>query len=119
MRKSQWIASGFGLLIAIAVAATLVGGRDEQGPPPVAAGLSSEALASDSAPRFDRLEIVLPSEPTVFYQYIDDETGAVRFVESLRDVPEDWQLRAGRVEMAVAPPQSPAGARMLRKLQSQ
>ena len=41
------------------------------------------------------------------YPYID-EVGSVRFVSSLLEVPERWRDRAGRVELASAPPLRPA-----------
>ena len=64
----------------------------------------------------DLLEAVVTRERRVFYQYVDD-TGAVRFVKSRYDVPAEWRGRAGRVELNVAPPTTPAEGRMARKLQ--
>jgi glutaredoxin len=43
----------------------------------------------------------------IYYQFVD-ERGAVRFVESLEAVPEDWKNRVGFVEMSTPPPMSPA-----------
>ncbi|MEZ4218012.1 MAG: glutaredoxin family protein [Myxococcota bacterium] len=45
-----------------------------------------------------------------YYQFLDDR-GSVRFVASLDEVPPEWRDRAGRVEMASAPPARPADRR--------
>jgi glutaredoxin len=52
--------------------------------------------------------------PTVYFQYIDD-AGSLRFADSLDQVPERWRARAGRVEIAGAPPTSPAQAQAARE----
>ncbi len=80
-------------------------------------GLPSVSAVSPSAPEpwSDRLDILGPDEPRTYFQYVDTR-GAVRFAESLDDVPEDWRSRAGRVVLDVPPPDSPAAARMVRRL---
>ena len=65
----------------------------------------------------ESLEILLPRESQVYYQYVD-ENGMVRFTENPYDVPEAWRGRAGRVELDVAPPDTPAAARLVRKLRA-
>ena len=67
--------------------------------------------------RLDPVQILLPTEPTVFHQFVDEQ-GIVHFVESPEAVPEEWRDRAGRVVLSALPPTSPAGARMIRKLQA-
>jgi len=49
----------------------------------------------------------------MYYQFVDD-SGMVRFVERLADVPEQWRERVGFVEMAAAPPLSPMDAQRTR-----
>jgi glutaredoxin len=49
----------------------------------------------------------------MYYQFVD-ESGMVRFVERLADVPEQWRERVGFVEMAAAPPLSPMDAQRTR-----
>jgi len=52
-----------------------------------------------------------PGEGTrVYYQFVD-ESGQVRFVEELADVPPRWRDAAGVVEMSTPPPLTPADAR--------
>lgn len=65
----------------------------------------------------DPVQILLPEEPTVFHQFVDEQ-GTVHFVENERAVPEEWQGRAGRVVLSAVPPTSPAAGRMIRKLQA-
>jgi hypothetical protein len=80
-------------------------------------GLPSVSAVSPSAPEpwSDRLDILGPEEPRTYFQYVDDR-GNVRFAESLDHVPEDWHGRVGRVVLDVPPPDSPAAARMVRRL---
>ncbi len=79
--------------------------------------LPSVSAVAPSAPEpwSDRLGILGPREPRTYFQYVDAR-GFVRFAESLDDVPEAWRSRAGRVVLDVPPPDSPAAARMVRRL---
>ena len=122
MTKRHWIAGGIFALTAgmgFAGCADLSRGPESGTLPPVSARTTpgetvgpSELIDLTDVDSIDRL---IPSEPRVFYQYTD-ESGDVRFVQSLLEVPEAWRDRAGRVELAAVPPTSPAQARMLRKL---
>ncbi len=51
----------------------------------------------------------------VYYQFTD-ESGSVRFVERLDQVPPEWRDRVGYVEMDGPPPLSPADAQRMRGL---
>ncbi len=88
-------------------------------PPVSAATLDTGPLNARGLPvaPVDPLEILLPRAPQVYYQYVD-ENGIVRFTENPYDVPEAWRGRAGRVELDVAPPDTPAAARLVRKLRT-
>jgi len=118
MSKIGWVAA---LLLGIAVGlslATQVVQTETELLPAVssAAPNGGDASASSTDPDNELIEVVISQNKRVFYQYIDGE-GAVRFVESPYDIPEEWRDRAGRVELNVAPPNTPAEARMARKLQ--
>jgi hypothetical protein len=84
--------------------------------PPVSAPTPAGALVVEEI-RLDPVQILLPTEPTVFHQFVDEQ-GSVHFVESRDAVPEEWRAKAGRVVLSALPPTSPAGARMIRKLQA-
>ena len=115
MQRLNWIVGGLGAVAGLALAAGLLWvlqGQREL--PSVSAGIPAESELIDLTDR-DLIERVLPGDSAIFYQYVDDH-GDVQFVPTLHEVPEAWRARAGRVEMAAAPPQSPAASRMLRKL---
>jgi len=116
MERNHWIVGGFGGLLGLAMAVAFTVAMqppDVESLPPVGAGVpASEWVTRDIA---DPLQRVRPEEPTMFYQFVDDQ-GEVRFVSTLHEVPEAWRDRAGRFELAGLPPTSPASARMQRKL---
>jgi hypothetical protein len=119
MSRISWVAvlvGGIAVGLSLGTQIVEVGGSGQLPAVSSAAPQSeSEASATDTGP-IDLIDVLITPEKRVFYQYIDD-TGAVRFVESAYDVPEDWRGRAGRVELNVAPPTTPAEGRMARKLQ--
>jgi hypothetical protein len=84
--------------------------------PAVSAPLPAGSLVVEEI-RLDPVQILLPTEPTVFHQFVDEQ-GIVLFVESRDAVPEEWRAKAGRVVLSALPPTSPAAARMIRKLQA-
>ena len=62
-------------------------------------------------PREEDMQSIGPEESLrVYYQFTDDR-GRVQFVERLDEVPTAWRDRVGYVEMAQAPPLTPAEAR--------
>lgn len=69
-----------------------------------------EAPAADPPRQADMESIGPEGALRVYYQFVDD-AGAVQFVERLRDVPVAWRDRVGYLEMAQAPPLTPADAR--------
>ncbi len=123
MTTREWIAGGTGALIAWLAITALTEtspGPDPDSLPPVSAGLPERHIAEasdliDLTADETSIDLLLSGEPQVYYQYTD-EGGAVRFARSLLEVPEDWRDRAGRIELAVPPPTSPAETRMLLKL---
>jgi hypothetical protein len=82
---------------------------------PAASALADETL---EIPALEPLDLLVSPEPRVFYQYVD-ERGRVRFVQTLHELPEAWRENPGRVESEVSPPESPAAARMMRKLRDE
>lgn len=122
MTQRNLIVGGlFGFATCLALAAcTAPSQSTDAGPlPPVSAGMptieAGEISGQADLVDVDSIDRLILDEPRVYYQYTD-ESGAVRFVQSLLEVPEAWRDRAGRVELAAPPPTSPAEARMLRKL---
>jgi hypothetical protein len=86
----------------------------------VAAAVTAAAkgLAGDSDAGRAAADLARKARPKkTYYQYIDAR-GSVRFAEKLADVPAAWRDRAGRVEMAVAPPGTPAEAQAAREWQT-
>ncbi|MDJ0867376.1 MAG: hypothetical protein QNK03_14795 [Myxococcota bacterium] len=117
MTRRDGIVAAIGLAVGMGVAALGATLASDQPLPSVSAGIPAQpqTAAELEALRIAALEILVPTAPQVFYQYID-ETGAVRFTESLHDVPEAWRESAGHVELDVVPPSTPVQARVLRKL---
>ncbi len=117
----DWVAGASGAVLAMLVAVALEPANEApegENLPAVSAPvpiLADDELVIDQT-QPDPLGLLAPEKPVVYYQYLD-ETGRVRFANSLLQVPEEWRERAGRVELAGIPPQSPAEARMLRKIQ--
>ncbi len=114
--RRNWILAGIGavvgLVLGIAFSATVPRTGDE-GIAPVSAGVPPSVYVDLT----DRplIEKLLPPEPVVFYQFLDED-GQARFVQTLTEVPPEWRDRVGFVEMAAVPQHTPAGARMIRKL---
>lgn len=104
MVQINWMAGGAVALLALAFYAGYA--ITNRGP-------SRDELPPVSAPH--PVLRVLPEKPRTYYQYVD-EAGEVRFVPTLHQVPEAWRAKAGRVEIAALPPDSPAMSRALRKL---
>ena len=106
------IASATGLAVLLACAA-LVKWEDTDGDLPAVSAIRKEP----EAPREwnDPFDVIGPSEPRIYYQYLD-QSGAVRFAETLDEVPEAWRDRAGLVELDVPPPGTRTEGRMVRKL---
>jgi len=104
--------------VAIALVA-LAAGCNEQGQPSLHALVDKVSGAADpnagSEEAAARGVEILDESATMrmYYQFVDD-SGMVRFVECLDDVPEQWRDRVGFVEMAVAPPLSPMDAQRTR-----
>lgn len=74
--------------------------------------LAGALAACDSAPRAatpPEAEAAATPATRVFYQWVD-EAGTVRFAEDLDEVPVSWRDRAGRVEVAAAPPRAAAAS---------
>lgn len=115
MRMTMWISAG-AVAVGLFALAAFWGSdsTDVTELPPVSAATLDPAL---DLPLVDPLEVLLPPERQVYYQYID-EAGAVRFTQNPWDVPEAWRDRAGRIELDVAPPNTPADARLVRKLRA-
>jgi glutaredoxin len=110
------------VLVAVAVAVVGVGllmpDAPVAGEAAAAVAATAKALAGDAdAGRgaADLARQVLPKK--TYYQYVDAR-GSVRFAEKLEDVPAAWRDRAGRVELEVAPPSTPAEARAARERQT-
>jgi glutaredoxin len=112
------------VLAALAVA-VLAAGCNDQGAPSLHALVDKVSHAASSAGAESGVEQaaargveILDESATMrmYYQFVDD-SGMVRFVERLADVPEQWRDRVGFVEMAVAPPLSPMDAQRTRNQQ--
>jgi len=115
VKRLIWISAGAVALSLFALAAIWENDApDVTELPPVSAATLDPAL---DLPLVDPLEVLLPPERQVYYQYVD-EAGAVRFTQNPWDVPEAWRDRAGRIEIDVAPPNTPADARVVRKLRA-
>jgi hypothetical protein len=115
VRMTIWISAGVATVSLVALAALWSSDSIPVAElPPVSAAKLDPAL---DLPLVDPIEVLLPSERQVYYQYVD-ETGAVRFTQNPWEVPEAWRDRAGRIELDVAPPNTPADARLVRKLRA-
>jgi hypothetical protein len=116
MMRRNWILAGIGtvvgLVLGIAFSTTLQR-TGVEGLAPVSAAVPP----SEYVDLTDRalIEKLLPPEPVLFYQFLGED-GQARFVRTLTEVPPEWRDRVGFVEMAAVPQQTPAGARMIRKL---
>lgn len=78
-----------------------------------AKGLTGETEAGSAA-----ADLARKARPKkTYYQYVD-AGGSVRFAEKLEDVPAAWRKRAGRLELEVPPPGTPAEARAARERQT-
>ncbi len=106
------IASATGLAVLLACAA-LVKWEDPEGDLPAVSAIRKEPEVPTEWN--DPFDIIGPSEPRIYYQYLD-QSGAVRFAETLDEVPEAWRDRAGLVELDVPPPDTRVEGRMVRKL---
>lgn len=119
MTRSNWILVGIGsvvgLVLGFASAVTVQQARVETLPAVSAGARPSEFI--DLTDR-DPIEKLLPPTPVVYYQFVD-ENGEARFVPTFTEVPLEWRDRVGFVEMAAVPQHTPAGARMIRKLDGQ
>jgi hypothetical protein len=119
MTRSNWILVGIGGVIGLvsgfAYALSVQQARIETLP-----AVSTGARASEVIDLTDRdpIEKLLPPAPVVYYQFVDDD-GEARFVSTFTEVPLEWRDRMGFVEMAAVPQHTPAGARMIRKLDGQ
>jgi hypothetical protein len=119
MTRSDWILAGIGgvvgLVLGFAFTANIQRARVET-LPAVSAGIPpSEFLDLTGS---DPIEKLLPPYPVVYYQFVDND-GEVRFVPTLTEVPPEWRDRMGFVEVAAVPQDTPAEARMIRKLDGQ
>ena len=119
MTRSNWILAGIGGLIGIVsgIAIATVAQRTGVEPlPAVSAGIPPKDVRNFTDR--DLIEKLLPPEPVIYYQFVDQD-GDVRFVPYLHEVPLEWLDQVGFVEVAAVPQTTPAGARMIRKLDGQ
>ena len=110
------------VLVAVAVAVVGVGLLRPDAPVAGEAAATvvttAKALAGDSDAGRGAADLARKVRPKkTYYQYVDAR-GSVRFAEKLEDVPAAWRDRAGRVELEVAPPSTPAEAQAAREWQT-
>jgi len=110
------------VLVAVAAAVMAVGLLKPDAPvvgeAAAAVAATAKALAGDSDAGRAAADLAKKARPKkTYYQYVD-AGGSVRFAEKLEDVPVAWRDRAGRVEMEVAPPGTPAEAQAARERQT-
>jgi hypothetical protein len=116
MMGRNWILAGIGAVVGLVLGiafSTTVQRTGVEGLAPVSAAVPPSGYVDLT----DRalIEKLLPPEPVVFYQFLGED-GQARFVQTLTEVPPEWRDRVGFVEMAAVPQHTPAGARMIRKL---
>ena len=108
-----------GFLVLTAAIAAGCGGENVASMASAITAAATEAVseAADSvdasakaAPTRDAGEPATASTKRTYYQFVDEQ-GSVRFVDSLEGVPAAQRATAGRVEMASAPPTTPADRR--------
>jgi len=119
MKGRNWILAGIGGVFAIVAGIAITASLQRPGVetlPAVSAGIPSQDFV-DLTNR-DPIEKLLPPEPVIFYQYVDDD-GRVQFSSTMNEVPLEWRDRVGFVRVAAVPQDTPAGARMVRKLDGQ
>jgi len=118
MTRSHWILAGISCVIAFLSGfgyATILHQAGGQTLPAVSTGIPPSEII-DLTDR-DPIEKLLSPNPVVYYQFVEPD-GEVRFVRRLAEVPLEWRDRVGFVELAAVPQDTPAGNRMIRKLDS-